>query len=205
MEMTHIIHIIWTTEEKLELANCTSYLSERSFSWTIYRKSEWTLKRNELNELEQVFHSAMRMNGCLSEIITMAESYKKNKESLKGKCVDLCWASYWIWISFLTSQNLYEDPAFTGRGYFVTFSGASFSKLNMLHLHCNIAHCTPKLPFDKISWILTAYIPKKTPFFSSENYFLFCSFMLVVKPFLCTSYFYILFKPSRTFTFPKTN
>ena len=108
-------------------------------------------------------------NGCLSEIFTMmAESsihYKKNKESVKGKCVDLCWASYWIWISFLTSQNLYGDPAFTGRGYFGTFSGASISKLNMLHLHCKIAHCTPKLPFNKISLILTAYILQQNTFF----------------------------------------
>ena len=163
MEMTHIIHIIWTTAEnwnwQMVPVQCNSSIH--------YKKKQW-----------------------------ISEG--------KGKFVDLCWSSYWIWISFLTSQNLYEDPAFTGRGYFVTFSGASFSKLNMLHLHCKIAHCTPKLPFDKISWILTAYIPKNTSF-SSENYFLFCSFMLVVKPFLYTSYFYILFKPSRTFTFPKTN
>ena len=139
----HITHIIWTTAENWNWQMVPVKLSEISFS----RKEQYTWSPNEnlremnsMNWNRYLFHSAMRMNGCLSEIITMAESYKKNKESLKGKCVDLCWASYWIWISFLTSQNLYEDPAFTGRGYFVTFSGASFSKLNMLHLHCKIAH-----------------------------------------------------------------
>ena len=52
--------------------------------------NEHLREMNSMNWNRYLFHSAMRMNGCLSEIITMAESYKKNKESLKGKCVDLC-------------------------------------------------------------------------------------------------------------------
>ena len=128
---------------------------------------ERRLKRNERNE--QVFYSTMRMAVWVRYSLWWQKVpfiTKKNKESVKGKCVDLCWASYWIWISFLTSQNLYGDPAFTGRGYFVTFSSASISKLNMLHLHCKIAHCTPKLPFNKISLILTAYFLQQSTFFS---------------------------------------